>query len=61
MARCAIRAAQSGATCGVIRTSRARLVPPALTRAGTSQRDVPTLGAGATFSHLTTRLVKGAA
>ena len=31
MARCAVRAASSGAT-----------VPPAATRAGTSQRDVPT-------------------
>ena len=39
-ARCAVRAASSGATSGF--QARRVLVPPAIARAGTSQRDVPT-------------------
>jgi hypothetical protein len=40
-ARCAVRAAFSGAICDVLE-KRTTFVPPAVTRAGTSQRDVPT-------------------
>jgi prepilin-type N-terminal cleavage/methylation domain-containing protein len=42
MARCAVRAAFSGATVSPTVTGWSRVVPPATTRAGTSQRDVPT-------------------
>jgi hypothetical protein len=44
-ARCAVRAAQSGATRTTSRTL-SQFVPPAATRVGTSQRDVPTMRGG---------------
>jgi hypothetical protein len=48
-ARCAVRAAFSGATLAPFAPGLSEAVPPATTRAGTSQRDVPT--ALSTYSH----------
>ena len=42
MARCAVRAAFSGATIEPFAAGLSEAVPPATARAGTSQRDVPT-------------------
>jgi hypothetical protein len=44
-ARCAVRAAFSGAI-KKVRIPNGNFIPPAATRAGTSQRDVPTLKSG---------------